>query len=153
MRRASSKNFDCSGLGIGLRVIDRSARVQGTGGCNYHHSENDGGQAIVGNVSHGGEGTAKNEANLMNLVPALLSHAQTVATDYAERRRFAAGRCVGFTEREEGRQRARLMGPGSMVASPTKPSSSDVGPWRWCAKHAEVLRANENYSARSSSGV
>jgi len=61
--------------------------VQGTGGCNYHHSENDGGQAIVGNVSHGGEGTAKNGGQPHEPSaadehgPALLSHEQTVATD------------------------------------------------------------------------
>ena len=72
MRRASSKNFDCCGLGIGLRVFDRPARVQGTGGCNYHHSAHAGEklsdlQSVIGSTFGAPYGSRARLFRLKNL--------------------------------------------------------------------------------------
>jgi hypothetical protein len=57
-----------------------SSRVSGAGGQQHvtvkHVTVNEGGQAIVGNVSHGGQGGGKNSVNPMHLAKRCKAHSK-----------------------------------------------------------------------------
>ena len=111
-----------------------------------HVTFNDGGQAIVGNVSQGGGGTSKNGGQphepcaADECGPALLGHEQAIPTPMPGTGGPRLEGCAGSTAHGAGRQGVRPMEPGNMASTATKRWPSGASVRHCCGRLARRLR-------------